>query len=471
MNQASWSCLGSDLQLSILSSLKQQGDKDAIQAVLQTSRALRILASSLICKLEVCDIAALSRFPQHATITTIQLVMRPSESRAHVELPDVPAWLATTSAAGRRLRAITTLSMTMPHARQQPGASLSALILAIGQAFPNLRDLSVDGLDRAADEPATAFFQALGKHLPNITTLCVLVNDANFCTLDVPGIDWAACLPAGICKIILDVDLHPALLQQLAQMPSLTEVTAWALSMDMAGDGPSAVQSEACAWRMLKLVLFPSFEDVCRFSSWPRFSLQKDEHDHPNFSWILGPHSPEQTMALATAAARLATCTDIDLAWLACAFTIGWTDFPSEETASAIGVISALAPLADKLLALRLEGWTISAAILDELALALPHTHSLDFTDCIITSSAWVRLLTLTSVTRLSFSKEFGNQPARLRPKLHEATAFAASVPRAMALSLGQGVLEAADVGAWDTFLESLEMRRMVLGLPMLTIA
>ena len=40
-----------------------------------------------------------------------------------------------------------------------------------------------------------------------------------------------------------------------------------------------------------------------------------------------------------------------------------------------------------------------------------------------------------------------------------------------MTLLLGQGALNAVDVDAWDTFRGSLEMRRMVLGLPMLTIA
>ena len=416
MNPASWSCLGSDLQLLILSSLKQQGDKAAIQALLQTSRALRLLASSLICKITVCDVAALSHFPRHAVITEIWLVMESSESRAHMELPDVLAWLAATSAAGLRLCAVTIVSMTMPPKNQQLGTSLSALILAVGQTFPNMQNLVVMGLARSLDNEGamTAFFQALGNHLPNITVLCVMVNGGLY-DLDIPGLydldipglydldipDWAACLPAGLRRIQINVVLHPVLLQLLAQMPNLTDVAAWALSKDMVGDGLNTVQSEACAWRVLRIFQFPSFQDVCRFSTWPQISLQQGNAAVTRFpSWTLGQHCPEQTLALTTAAVRLATCTDSNLSWLGNGFTLRCT----EESASAVGVISALAPLADKIPTLRLEGWTVGAVLLNELALALPHTHGLDLMDCIVTSEAWVRLLTLTSITRLSFS-------------------------------------------------------------------
>ena len=477
MPQASWSCLGSDLQLSILSSLKQQGDKDAIQAVLQTSRALRILASSLICKLEVCNLAALSCFPWHATVTTIELMMRPlqpSEPNTHMDLPDVLAWLAATSAAGRRLRAVTTLSMIMPYENRQLGASLAALILAVGQAFPNLRSLSVMGLTRSLNNegPTAAFFQAVGQHLPNITTLRVWAScERNQFNLDIPCIDWAACLPAGLCTILLNVGLHPALLQHLAQMPKLTDVESLSLSKDRYVDSPSIVQAEGCAWRVLKLSEFPSYKEVCSFSTWPRFSLQS-QHASIRFSWTLRQHSPEQTLALATAAARLATCSEI--AWPDSGFTvIGFNDpLPTEESASIIGVLSALAPLANKLPTLCLSRWAISAALLDELALALPHTHALELMDCFVSGEAWVRLLTLTSVTRLSISTpNYMSPPTMLRVALHEVTAFSASVPRAMTLPLGKSTLEDADVDAWDAFRQSLVTRRMVLGLPLLTIA
>lgn len=391
-----------------------------------------------------------------------------------MELPDVPAWLATTSAAGRRLRAVT-LDMAMPPQDRQLGASLTALVLAVGQTFPNLRSLSVDGLAReeSKEEPPTAFFQALGKHLPNITTLCVRLNDdADYSHLDIPGVNWAACLPAGLRKIELNVDLHPALLQHLARMPNLTEIEAYGLSMNMGGDDQSTVQSEACAWRVLRLVRFPAYQDVCRFSTWPHFSLQNSTSGDTDFSWSLGQHSPEQTLATATAAARLATSTNIDMAWFDSGFTIGGNDLPTKEFASAVGVISALAPLADKLQTLCLENWTISATLLDELAQALPNTHTLELRHCIITGEAWVRLLTLTSVTRLSISAQGPFYPPASWPRLtlHEATVFSASVPRAMTLSLSSAALKAGDVAAWDIFLESLEMRRMALGLPPLTI-
>ena len=48
-----WGSLGHDLHFSILSVLKQQKDKDSLQAVMQTSRDLRLLGSSLISAIDV----------------------------------------------------------------------------------------------------------------------------------------------------------------------------------------------------------------------------------------------------------------------------------------------------------------------------------------------------------------------------------------------------------------------------------
>ena len=199
--------------------------------------------------------------------------------------------------------------------------------------------------------------------------------------MDDAGIDWAACLPAGLTKLHLwRVVLHRSLLQQLLRMPHLEDVQAWSISTHD-DDLSRPVQSDACAWRKLQLGnMFPDFQEVCRFSTWPSgvklIETQCLEGPY-TFHWRLGQPSVEQTAAVATAAQRLSTC-DFSSSGT---FKLSWQKWQGvghhiSDAAAAADVISALAPLAGSIPALWLVDWPISTLLLDELARSLPHTHT-----------------------------------------------------------------------------------------------
>ena len=233
------------------------------------------------------------------------------------------------------------------------------------------------------------------------------------------------------------------------------------------GDGQQALQSDACRWRRLQIGHFPSFWDVCRFTSWPTVCLALFG-EYPA-CWTLGPPSPGQTQAVAQAATRLASCTGSMLHGKS--FVISWESFPTDPASSA-GIISALAPMAGNITALSLNNWTITAALLDELALSLPHTSRLHFRRCTFTSEAWLRLLTLASVTAIFFhavTKPEDRLPEH-QVRLLDAVAYTLSVPRAMKIYFQEGCLSASDLLAWRAFVPSLATRRSLLGVPPLTI-
>ena len=222
------------------------------------------------------------------------------------------------------------------------------------------------------------------------------------------------------------------------------------------------VQSNACAWQRLQLgEVFPHFLEVCRFSTWPS-SVQIVETQFDighTFHWDLMP-DVDQTDAVATAAKQLSTCNVSSSG----TFKLSWMNLP-DGPALPIRILSALAPLAGSIPALCLENCPITASLLDELARSLPYTHTLFLKCCAIRNDAWVRLLTLSSVTAISFKS---------RVPLAEAVALAAAVPRAMQLWLDVQVLQhfgPRNRASWDVFVASLAERRMASGLPPVIIA
>ena len=458
-----WHNLGDDLQLKILSIFTQgRGDKDSLNTLLQTSRSLRTLVSSLIHKIEVRSIDALAKFPRHATITAMKLNLV-------LELPAMLSWLVIASSAGTRLNSVTDISVLPCHlsnAPQMDAASVAPFIIAIGQACPNLQGLAVGHLDVHHREPIVALFTAIGLHLPNLSSLKIgIPSGSNL--LSSWNIDWAASLPRGLKVLHLPFnDLHHDLLQHLLQMPQLEEVRVRSIDAS-AGDGQQAWHSDACTWRKLQLRQLPSFQDVCRFTTWPAVSLALLD-EYPAF-WALGPPSPGQTQAVAKAATRLASCSGGMLHGKP--FSIRWKYVPTEPESSA-GIISALAPMADDITVLSLDNWTITTALIDELAQSLPHTSRLHFRRCTFTSEAWLRLLTLTSATALYFhaSTKLGDRLPEHQVQLADAIAYALSVPHAMKIFFHEGCMSAFDMLAWKAFIPSLETRRTLLGVPPLTI-
>ena len=454
-----WHNLGDDLQLKILSIFTQgRGDKDSLNTLLQTSRSLRTLVSSLIHKIEVRSIDALAKFPRHATITAMRLNL------LVLKLPAMLTWLVIASSAGTRLNSVTDVAIEQHRsALQRDAAAVAPFINAIGLACPNLRGLEAPWvLDDVRDkEPTVALFTAIGLHLPNITSLKIRLCDDPLSRLSDLNIDWASSLPRGLQTLHLSNGLHHELLQHLLQMPHLKEVHA--LSIASSADGQQALQSDACGWRKLQLLILPSFRDVCRFTKWPAAALMLFPRYHPwESAWELGPPSLGQTQAVAKAATRLATCSGSLLRGKP--FVIRWGSFPTDPASSA-GIISALAPMAGNITAIGLDTWAITAALFDELEQSLPHTNCLNFHRCTFTSEAWLRLLTLTSVTALNFHAAITTLPEH-QVQLLDVVAFTLSVPRAMKIYFQEGCMCASDLLAWKSFLPSLATRRTLLGVP-----
>ena len=440
-----WGNLGHDLHLSILSVLKQRKDKDSLQAVMQTSRDLRLLASSLISAIEVRDASALARYPTHAAaITSMRLKMRRrSHKGVRMESPGMVIWLQATSAACfKRLAAVTIVHVELPHkSRAIDPATMDSLLASIAQACPSLHSLSMESIDRTDEDLIRAMFTAIGQHLPGIIELQLRISTSinNFA---IAGIDWAVCLPRGMQKFTSKVNLHHELLQQLVLMPALTAVDVWGLSIG--GEELLEVQSDACTWRILRLESrFPSCLELGRFTApMPLLHLICDAP-----TWVLGSAAQGPAIVARAAAwlSQIQNRTDELSLW-----------FSSAATRSTASLISSLAPI-PSLVSLQLSKWPVTEGTLDELAEALPNMRKLTLNFCSISDSAWPRMASLTSVTELTIDRFRSSDENTVVP-LAQIIAFTSAISRPMSLTLKGGCVSAEDQAGWEAFEE--EQRR-----------
>ena len=435
-----WDGLGHDLQLSILSVLKQRKDKNSLQAVMQTSRDLRLLASSLISSIEIRVASALADYPRLAAITSMQLRMMPSPGEARMEPPDMVSWLQATSAAGNRLAAVTIVEVELPGILgAMAPATMDCLLTSIARACPNLRCLRMYNIKREEDV-VRAMFTAIGQHLPGIIELQLALDlDQSVYDFAIAGIDWAACLPRGLQKFSSSIQLHHELLQQLVLMPALTEVTVWGLSIG--GEEHLEVQSKACAWRILRTD-FPSFQLLGRFSAAMPFLQLRPYEDDDQSLWNLGADVEGPAVAKAAAwLSKLCNCPkELTL-------SLG-----QARSVSSAGLLSSLAPLSGRLVSLGLGNWPVSVRTLDELAEALPNVCTLSLWSCSISdSSAWSRMLALTSVTDLRI---YGPADNGSTIPLAQIMAFASAIARPMALTVKGGAVSIEDQESWEAFEE-----------------
>ena len=464
-----WNSLGHDLQLAILSILKRRDDKVSLQAVLQTSSDLRRLGSSLISSIEIRDAYALNHFPRHATaITSMELWMCPSPGKEHMAPPCMVSWLQFTSAACDRLGGVTNIRMELPQSLAEDEedskpwpvdpATMDNLLTSIGQACSSLRSLYIGGIDRANEELVRTMFSALGQHLPNIVELQLdLAWESDIWDFDIAGIDWAACLPRGLRKFSIPVRVHHELLQHLVQMPSLAEVAIFGLGYE-----DTEVQSDGCAWRILQLddEGCLSCKALGRFTtSMPLLHLYSFHQPH----WNLDATSEALGPAVSKAAAwlsKISNCPE--------ELTIGW-EFGFPDAAFSADVISALAPLSG-LVSLELDLWLITEGTLDKIALTLPNVNELTFKSCSISSGAWLRMLTLSSLAVLTISRWPIADADKFAIPLSQIIAFTAFVLRPMTLNFNRGCVSDADHAGWDAFKETLEEQRRSMGLPKVTV-
>ena len=462
-----WLSLGDDLQLSILSALMQREhkysrpDKDSLQAVMQTSRDLRRLASSLISSIEIRDASALVHYPRHAAIKSMRLAMKPCEARswrpfaAHMEPCCMVTWLQAISSACNRLAAVTIVRVKLPGMPQAiDPATMDSLLASIARACPNLRCLSIEGIMREEDL-VRAMFAAIGQHLPRVIELQLELEDGEDLDFAIAAIDWAACLPRSLQKFKSTVDLHHALLQQLVLMPSLTEVEVFSLSYADEGDLRPEVllQSDACAWRSLRVWGdFPSYLDLARLPAMPLLCLT---YDGDPLMWadtaVEGP-------VMAKAAAWLSQIRNCPKKLV--------LELSSAAAATTAGLISSLAPLSAQLHSLELRFCPVTERTLDELAVALPNVHELILSSCTIFDSAWTRMVTLLSVTDLTINRVRGGVPSEvLLPEgdylvipLAQIIAFVSAISRPMTLTFKGGVVSIEDRAGWEAF--KAEQRR-----------
>ena len=445
-SRSGWDSLGHDLHLLILSVLKQRKYKASLQAVMQTSRDLRLLASSLVSAIEIRDAFALAHYPRYAAaITSMWLWMRPFHGETRMEPPFMVNWLQATSAAGHRLAAVTNVQVVHPGILGAiDPATMDSMLASIARACPNLRCLRMGGIMRKEEEVVRAMFSAIGQHLPGIVELEVEPEDEDDYNFAIAGIDWAACLPRGLQKFTSWVNLHHELLQQLVLMPALVEVAVTSLSGEE--EDLLEVQSEACAWRILRLVTGSFFPELGRFTAaMPLLHL-----DCGGASWLLGSavEGPATVTKAAAWLSQISNCpNELSL------------EFSSGPTSSTAGLISSMAPLSGSLASLALVNWPVSKGNLDELAEALPNVHKLTLKSCSISSGAWARMASLTSVSDLTIHRPAADG---ITVPLAQIIAFATAIARPMALTFSDGAVSIEVRAGWEAF-EKEQRRNNVL--------
>ena len=453
-----WHSLGDNLQLYIYSFLRKCKDKDSLQAVMETSRNQLLLASSLITAIEIGDASALARYPRHAAdLTSIWLRMSSShgEVPVYMEPPLMVTWLQATSAACNRLSAVTIvrLGLLYPDAEYEAmdPAIMEVLLASIGRACPNLRCLRIDKIDRNNEVVVRAMFAAIGRHLPGIVELQLYFYGGGYLYQDfqIGGIDWEACLPRGLQKFTSHARLHHELLQQLVMMPSLTEVRVHGLSF-----GPEEmleVQSEACAWRILRIDGdFPAYEELGRFTAAMPFLHLHCESNGPA-TWCL---AMEQAAIVAKAAAWLSQICNPPKE-----LRILFEAYAGDGAPNA-GLISSLAPLSS-LVSIILYRWPIAERTLDELAAALPNVHKLSMMDVTITDSAWLGLQSLRSISVLTIGRLTGGKTIPLAKIIEFVNGF----HRPMAITFGLDTVAPADQASWKVFEEEQRQNGQLQGI------
>ena len=442
-----WDSLGSDLQRLVLTKLSQRFDQCSLQAVMQTSRDLRLLASSFVSGIEIGDASALAHYPRHAGIKRMNLCMQPFTDEAHMEPSCMVTWLQSTAACNR-LAAVTSVSVELPGRLQaMDAATMNKLLVRIGIACPNLRSLRIEGFMREEEDVIRAMFAAIGQHLPGIIKLQLdwgnSLQGNEYYKVDMPihhdlhiaGIDWAACLPRGLQKFTGDISLHHELLQQLVLMPSLTEVEVYSLSIAEGEELLEEVQSEVCAWRSLRISSSdsPSCQEFGRFTAaMPLLAIYMRKLEW-SFRAAEGP-------ILAKAASWLSQIHN-------CPKELK-LELNSAATASTAGLISSLAPLSGSLVSLELRRWPVTRRTIDELAAALPSVHKLTLWSCSLSSCAWDRMSSLTSVTDLAICQTVGSRSIPLA----QIIAFTSAISHPMALTFRGGAVSIDDQAGWQAF-------------------
>ena len=463
-----WDELNTDVHQIILSFLWRQKDEASLNAVMQTSRELRLQASALISKIKVANMLALRHFPRHATLRTLELTMRPEKAAM---------WLqATWAAVPVRLMTVSKVQVHMSsteggNAWEDVSDHLEPLLGSISCACPNATSLEVFSLHFGDEEAhlAAAFFQAL-QLMPHLLELRVdhRPGDEVVQLAGRSAQQWAACFPPALRKLAMPgVAIHDSMLQHLVSMRSLIELEVFSLCAYGARGPFPTVQSEECAWQILRLHGIPAWGLINSFTTWPTgLKLEVSSRLPPrpiNFEWALDvPPSEQHQQAFGEAAAKLsASIGDPPSLSLVLAFD-RIEDEPSDVVA-ALALISALAPLDAFLHGVCFRRWRVTAEVLQALTVALPNAVALGLKDCVLDVRAWLRLSIQPRLGCLMVLD-------KTRITLSQVLTLARDVGQKLDIVVGPGCMTPSDQMAFPKAMQSLSARRNSLDLPPVTI-
>ena len=155
VDSTSWDLLDNALILQIITPLSKAKDKASLDALMQTSRAVRALAASSIpsATLIVDHPQCMNRFPAHATIRAMRIKMEPEEAIKFLNT------MASEVGAHRRLKMVERVIFMRSSMSEQGDSEQNTkdLVAALGAALPRLRHLVGIDVHHLDVEPEQAY--------------------------------------------------------------------------------------------------------------------------------------------------------------------------------------------------------------------------------------------------------------------------------------------------------------------------
>ena len=391
VDSTSWDLLDNALILQIITHLCMAKDKASLDALMQTSRAVRALAASSIpsATLIVDHPQCMHRFPAHATIRAMRIKM---------EAEEAIKFLFTMASEGGSYRSLKMVERVifMRSSMSEQGDSEQTtkdLFATLEAALPRLRHL--EGVD-VLHLDFKPLVLSLIKHMPGLETLGVLLS-CSISHLTINGFGWA---PRFLSLALVTfrapgISLTGPVLQALAgQMPSMQHLEAYSIFVSSDDDVQEGwtMDTSACAWKTLTLKLVPSVDLINSFSHWP-LGLQLVT-TQSKWLVLLGPYCTADQVR--EASARLATGTHIIDSIV---FGNRHEDAELDIVSSAIlAISSSLTPFIS---VFSLRHFHVTASIIEAMGLSLPRVTHLILDHGSVDGEAMERLKHLESISLL----------------------------------------------------------------------
>ena len=454
MDNTSCESLTTDHHRQILLILWRDGDHASLQSLMETSRDLRLLVSSMITRVSINSPIDQPPYPKHAaSIQVLDLthmgrrcdpdVVIESLKRRSSESWDPLTWMQSGAAsmeerhsqirlgAARmealrvRVAANDVIAMGEWLALRQSPAPFSnvfqtaktvlidiskvkdairyrELVGVLFKVFPACSGLQIYGVDFRSWSFSTIIIPitlASPSHLEIHSTYLQMPHVLRVASADFYALHGGPAGPwSNLCKLTIPgVILDNNAVQKLVKWPSLTELQFGSLELIH----PCVIPSEGCAWKVLQMDRLPSVDDVLAFTHWPAVQFKPSNHmsDPLGFHFRMMPSSSaesdrrHQKGSLKLAVERLATGN-----WDATHWPASFTLFCSEGTCLLAGILPCLLPIASWLGSLTLDGCQIPSAhgpVVEELLFllgAMPGTSGLILSSCLVSEEAEGRI-------------------------------------------------------------------------------